>query len=157
MTISIFTLPYCACRGRIAERLCELSAQRNLRPISCLSHRMHARRWWPAERSGTQEQALVVRLPTSPQKLNTLRVPVQTRDRYRLSERSSLGRQAGHGYSMDCLRKPSAAKNNRLVLTAAQANGKSEHYLSGELVNFGLDGPGLEVVVTYDAVKNKTR
>ena len=40
-----------------------------------------------------------------------------------------------------------------MVLTSAQASGKAETYLSGELVNFGLDGPGLMVTVTYDAVK----
>lgn len=109
-----------------------------------------------AERTGMQEQALVVRLPTSPQKLNTLRVPVQTRTTgiAYLKEAVWIDKPARlfHGLLTETI----AAKNNRLILTAAQASGKAEHYLSGELVNFGLDGPKLEVVVTYDAVKMKS-
>ena len=107
------------------------------------------------ERSGQQADALVVRLPTSPQKLNTLRVPVQTRATgiAYLKDAVWVDKPARLFHGM--LAETIAAKNERLVLTPTQAGGKAEHYLSGELVNFGLDGPRLEVVVTYDAVKMK--
>ncbi len=38
-------------------------------------------------------------------------------------------------------------------MTAAEAAGLAQTYITGELVNFGLDGPSLKVTVTYDAVK----
>ena len=53
----------------------------------------------------------------------------------------------------DLLSETIAARNGRLVLTAAEAGGLAETYVTGELVNFGLDGPSLTVTVTYDAVK----
>ncbi len=104
-------------------------------------------------RSGPKSGALVVRLPATPQKLNNLRVPVQTSSTgiAYLKEATWVDKPARlfQGLLIETI----AAKNNRLVLTAAQASGKAEIYLAGELVNFGLDGPGLKVTVTYDAVK----
>jgi cholesterol transport system auxiliary component len=108
-----------------------------------------------AERSGQQTDALVVRLPTSPQKLNTLRVPVQTRATGIAYLKDAIWVDKPVRLFHGMLTETIAAKNDRLVLTSTQAGGKAEHYLSGELVNFGLDGPRLEVVVTYDAVKMK--
>lgn len=106
-----------------------------------------------SEISGAQSGALVVRLPSTPQKLNNLRVPVQTSS-------------AGVAYLKDAVwvDKPArlfqgllvetiSAKNESLVLTSAQAGGQAETSLSGELVEFGLDGPSLTVTVTFDAVK----
>lgn len=108
-----------------------------------------------AERSGQQADALVVRLPSSPQKLNTLRVPVQTRATGIAYLKDAIWVDKPVRLFHGMLTETIAAKNERLVLTSTQAGGKAEHYLSGELVNFGLDGPRLEVVVTYDAVKMK--
>ena len=106
-----------------------------------------------SERAGPQSGALVVQLPGTPQKLNNLRVPVQsgsTAIAY-LKEATWVDKPAR--LFQDLLTETISAKNNRLVLTATQAGGKAETYLSGELVNFGLDGPSLTVTVTYDAVK----
>ncbi len=106
-----------------------------------------------AVRTGPQAGALVVRLPSTPQKLNNLRVPVQTSTTgiAYLKEATWVDKPARlfHGLLTETI----AAKNNRLVLTPTQAGGKAETFLSGELVNFGLDGPSLTVTVTYDAVK----
>ncbi|GAB5484783.1 MAG: hypothetical protein Pars93KO_12170 [Parasphingorhabdus sp.] len=106
-----------------------------------------------AVRAGPQAGALVVQLPSTPQKLNNVRVPVQTSATgiAYLKEATWIDKPARLFQGL--LTETIAAKNNRLVLTAVQAQGKADTYLSGELVNFGLDGPSLTVMVTYDAVK----
>ncbi len=106
-----------------------------------------------AVRAGPRAGALVVQLPSTPQKLNNVRVPVQTSATgiAYLKEATWIDKPARLFQRL--LTETIAAKNNRLVLTAVQAQGKADTYLSGELVNFGLDGPSLTVTVTYDAVK----
>ncbi|WP_337658657.1 ABC-type transport auxiliary lipoprotein family protein [Sphingorhabdus sp. Alg231-15] len=106
-----------------------------------------------AVRAGPRAGALVVQLPSTPQKLNNLRVPVQTSTTAiaYLKEATWVDKPARLFQGL--LTETIAAKNNRLVLTSVQAQGKADTYLSGELVNFGLDGPSLTVTVTYDAVK----
>ena len=106
-----------------------------------------------ASLSGPKSGSLVVRLPATPQKLNNLRVPVQTSSTAiaYLKEATWVDKPAR--LFQDLLSETIAAKNNRLILTAPQAGGTAETYLAGELVNFGLDGPSLTVTVTYDAVK----
>ncbi|MEP3224851.1 MAG: ABC-type transport auxiliary lipoprotein family protein [Parasphingorhabdus sp.] len=106
-----------------------------------------------AVRAGPRAGALVVQLPSTPQKLNNVRVPVQTGSTgiAYLKEATWVDKPARLFQAL--LAETIAAKNDRLVLTAVQAQGKAETYLSGQLVNFGLDGPSLTVIVTYDAVK----
>ena len=106
-----------------------------------------------AERIGPRSGSVVVRLPSTPQKLNTLRVPVQTNGTAIAYLKEAVWVDKPAKLFQGLLGETIAAKNNRLVLTSAQASGKAETYLSGELVNFGLDGPNLTVIVTYDAVK----
>ena len=106
-----------------------------------------------AQRSGPRSGSLVVRLPTTPQKLNNLRVPVQTSNTSIAYLKETVWVEKPARLFQDLLIETIAAKNNRLVLTSAQASGQADTYLSGELVNFGLDGPSLMVTVTYDAVK----
>lgn len=106
-----------------------------------------------AVHAGPREGALVIRALSTPQKLNTLRVPVQTSTTgiAYLKNATWVDKPARlfHGLLSETI----TVKNNRLVLTQMQARGRAETYLSGELVNFGLDGPALTVIVTYDAVK----
>ncbi|GAA0463716.1 hypothetical protein GCM10009096_00250 [Parasphingorhabdus litoris] len=106
-----------------------------------------------AVRAGPRAGALVVQLPSTPQKLNNVRVPVQTSATgvAYLKEATWVDKPARLFQGL--LTETIAAKNSRLVLTPVQAGGKADTYLSGELVNFGLDGPSLTVMVTYDAVK----
>ena len=106
-----------------------------------------------AEQTGPKSNAVVVRLPATPQKLNNLRVPVQTSSTGIAYLKEAVWVDKPARLFQDLLIETLGAKNNRMVLTSAQASGKAETYLSGELVNFGLDGPGLVVTVTYDAVK----
>jgi cholesterol transport system auxiliary component len=106
-----------------------------------------------AVRSGPKSGSLVVKLPSTPQKINNLRVPVETNGTgiAYLKNATWVDKPAKlfHGLLTETI----SAKNNRLVLTSTQAGGKADTYLAGELVNFGLDGPSLTVKVTFDAVK----
>lgn len=106
-----------------------------------------------AVRSGPKTGALVVRLPATPQKLNNLRVPVQTTGTGIAYLKDATWVDKPAHLFQGLLKETISAKNNRLILSSAQAGGKADTYLSGELVNFGLDGSSLIVTVTYDAVK----
>lgn len=106
-----------------------------------------------ALRTAPKTGAIVVRAPVTPQKLNNLRVPVQTSGTGIAYLKEAVWIDKPANLFQELLQETIAAKNNRLVLTPAQAGGKAETYLAGDLVNFGLDGPSLTVTVTYDAVK----
>ena len=109
-----------------------------------------------AVRSGPQAGSLVVALPAAPQKLNTIRVPVQTTGTGIAYLKDAVWVDKPARLFQDLLSETIAATNNRLVLTATEAGGNAQTYITGELVNFGLDGPSLTVTVTYDAVKMVT-
>lgn len=106
-----------------------------------------------AMQSGPQTGSLVVALPAAPQKLNTIRVPVQTSGMGIAYLKDAVWVDKPARLFQDLLSETISARNGRLVLTAAQAGGRAETYITGELVNFDLDGPSLTVTVTYDAVK----
>lgn len=106
-----------------------------------------------AVQSGSQAGSLVVALPAAPQKLNTIRVPVQTSDTGIAYLKDAVWVDKPARLFQGLLSETIAARNNRLVLTATEAGGNAQTYITGELVNFGLDGPSLTVTVTYDAVK----
>lgn len=103
--------------------------------------------------SAQKSAALVVDVATAGQKLNNLRVPVETpgtgvaylKDAFWVDKPVILFR--------DLLAETIAARNNRLILSPAQAGGKAETYLSGDLVDFGLNASSLDVIVTFDATK----
>ncbi|MEH6791785.1 ABC-type transport auxiliary lipoprotein family protein [Parasphingorhabdus sp.] len=103
--------------------------------------------------SGPQSGSLVVALPAAPQKLDTVRVPVQTSGSGIAYLKNAVWVDKPARLFQNLLSETIAARNGRLVLTAAQAGGLAQTYITGELVNFGLDGPSLTVTVTYDAVK----
>jgi cholesterol transport system auxiliary component len=46
-----------------------------------------------------------------------------------------------------------AAKTGRLVLNEVDAGGKAQQYISGSLLEFGVDAATNEAIVVYDAVK----
>ncbi|ASK88334.1 ABC-type transport auxiliary lipoprotein family protein [Sphingorhabdus sp. SMR4y] len=106
-----------------------------------------------AVRSGPQTGSLVVALPAAPQKLNTIRVPVQTTGTGIAYLKDAVWVDKPARLFQDLLSETIAANNNRLVLTATEAGGNAQTYITGELIDFGLDGPSLTVTVTYDAVK----
>lgn len=109
-----------------------------------------------AVHSGPRGNALVIRTLTTPQKLNNLRVPVRTSDTGIAYLKDATWVDKPARLFEELLSETITARNNRLVLTQMQARGAADTYLSGELVNFGLDGPSLTVIVTYDAVKMRS-
>jgi len=104
-------------------------------------------------RAGPRAGALVVRSVSTPQKLNNLRVPVHTSTTAITYLKDATWVDKPARLFQGLLGETIAARNNRLVLTPTQTRGDADVYLSGELVNFGLDGPSLTVTVTFDAVK----
>ena len=104
-------------------------------------------------RAGPRAGALVIQSFSTPEKLNNIRVPVQTGATAITYLKNATWVDKPARLFQSLLGETIAAKNNRLVLTPAQARGDADTYLSGELVNFGLDGPSLTVTVTFDAVK----
>ncbi|MEW4468340.1 ABC-type transport auxiliary lipoprotein family protein [Parasphingorhabdus sp. JC815] len=104
-------------------------------------------------RAGPRGGALVIQSFSTPQKLNNIRVPVQTSTTAIAYLKNATWVDKPARLFQSLLGETIAAKNKRLVLTPAQARGDADTYLSGELVNFGLDGPSLTVTVTFDAVK----
>lgn len=104
-------------------------------------------------RAGPRAGALVIRSFSTPQKLNNIRVPVQTSATGIAYLKNATWVDKPARLFQALLGETIAARNNRLVLTPAQARGDAHTYLSGELVNFGLDGPSLTATVTFDAVK----
>jgi len=88
-----------------------------------------------AVRRGPKSGSVVVRLPTTPQNINTLRVPVQTNNTGIAYLKDAVWVEKPAQLFQDLLIEIIAAKNNRLVLTSAQASGEADIYLAGELVN----------------------
>ena len=75
-----------------------------------------------AVRSGPKSGSVVVRLPTTPQKINTLRVPVQKNNTGIAYLKNAVWVEKPAQLSQDLLIAILAAKNNRLVLTSAHAS-----------------------------------
>lgn len=106
-----------------------------------------------AARTASAADALVVQMPEVPRKLDTNRVPVQI-------DASSIA------YLKDAFwaDKPArlmqllvietiSAKTGNLVLNEVDAGGKAARFLSGSLLEFGIDSATNEAVVVYDVVK----
>lgn len=105
-----------------------------------------------AAQSGSGADALIIRLPTVPKKLNTLRLPV-ARDGTSIAYLTdAVWVERPNKLFADMLGETITARNGQLVLDPAQSEGLARHYLSGELVNFEVDAASNEVVVTFDAV-----
>lgn len=104
-------------------------------------------------RTATAADALIIQIPQVPRKLDTNRVPVQI-------DASSIA------YLQDAFwaDKPArlmqmlvaeivSAKSDNLVLNEMDAGGKAVRFISGSLLEFGVDAETNEAVVTYDVVK----
>lgn len=104
-------------------------------------------------KSGASGEALIVLLPETPRKLDTNRVPVQVDDSNIAYIKDAVWADKPSRLMQMLLMENIAAKNNRLVLNETDAGGKAQLYLSGSLLEFGLDESASEAVVVYDAVK----
>lgn len=104
-------------------------------------------------KSGASGEALIVLLPETPRKLDSNRVPVQVDDSNIAYIKDAVWADKPSRLMQMLLMENIAAKSNRLVLNETDAGGRAQLYLSGSLLEFGLDEASSEAVVIYDAVK----
>ncbi len=103
--------------------------------------------------AGTQGQALVILMPDVPRKLDTNRVPVQVDSSNIAYLKGAIWADKPARLMQLLLMETIAAKNARLVLNELDAGGKANEFVSGSLLEFGVDAETSQAVVVYDAVK----
>lgn len=106
-----------------------------------------------ATKSGASGDALIVLLPETPRKLDSNRVPVQIDDSSIAYIKDAVWADKPSRLVQLLLMETIAAKSGRLVLNETDAGGKAQQYLSGSLLEFGVDAAASEAIVVYDAVK----
>jgi cholesterol transport system auxiliary component len=104
-------------------------------------------------KSGASGDALIVQLPEAPRKLESNRVPVQIDASSIAYLKDAVWADKPARLMQLLLMETISAKSGRLVLNETDAGGKAQQYLSGSLLEFGVDSAMLEAVVVYDAVK----
>ncbi len=106
-----------------------------------------------ASKSGPAKDALVVLIPEVPRKLDTNRVPVQINAGNVAYLKDSVWADKPAILLQQLLAETLAAKKGTLILSEVETAGRAENYLSGQLVEFGVDEGGMEVVAIFDAVR----
>lgn len=104
-------------------------------------------------KSGASSDALIVLLPEAPRKLDSNRVPVQIDDSSIAYLKDAVWADKPSRLMQLLLMETIAARTGRLVLNETDAGGKATQYLSGSLLEFGVDAATSEAVVVYDAVR----
>jgi cholesterol transport system auxiliary component len=104
-------------------------------------------------KSGASSEALIVLLPEAPRKLDSNRVPVQIDNSSIAYLKDAVWADKPARLMQLLLMETIAAKTGRLVLNETDAGGKATQYLSGSLLEFGVDAASSEAVVVYDAVR----
>ena len=106
-----------------------------------------------AVKSGAPADALIVLLPEVPRKIDTNRVPVSIDDSNVAYLKDAVWADKPARMMQLLLMETISAKTGRLVLNEVDAGGKAQQFLSGTLMEFGIDSQAMEAVVVYDAVK----
>lgn len=104
-------------------------------------------------KTGAASDALVILSPEVPRKIDTNRVPVQIDDSSIAYLKDAVWADKPARLMQLLLMETIAAKNGRLVLNEVDAGGKAQQFLSGSMLEFGIDAAASEAVVVYDAVK----
>jgi cholesterol transport system auxiliary component len=103
--------------------------------------------------TGEAKEALIVLVPEVPQKLQTNRVPVQIDSSNIAYLTDAVWADKPARLMQMLLMETIAAKNGRLVLEEVSAGGKAQNFLTGSLLEFGLDSSRNQAVIVYDAVR----
>lgn len=103
--------------------------------------------------SGATKDALIVLMPEVPRKIDTNRVPVQIDDSSIAYLKDAVWADKPARLMQLLLMETVSAKTGRLVLNEVDAGGKAQQFLTGSLIEFGIDANAMEAVVVYDAVK----
>lgn len=106
-----------------------------------------------ASQSGSPADALIVLQPEVSRKIDTNRVPVQIDSSNIAYLKDALWADKPARMMQMLLMETISAKTGRLVLNEVDAGGKAQQFLSGSLMEFGIDSASMEAVVVYDAVK----
>lgn len=106
-----------------------------------------------ATKSGVPADALIVLLPQTARKIDTNRVPVQIDASNIAYLKDALWADKPARMMQMLLMETISAKTGRLVLNEVDAGGKAQQFLSGSLIEFGVDSATMQAVVVYDAVK----
>jgi cholesterol transport system auxiliary component len=106
-----------------------------------------------AAQSGATSDALIILLPEVPRKIDNNRVPVQIDDSNIAYLKDAVWADKPARMMQMLLMETISAKTGRLVLNEVDAGGKAQQFLSGSLIEFGIDSNAMEAVVIYDAVK----
>lgn len=106
-----------------------------------------------ASQSGSPADALIVLQPEASKKIDTNRVPVQIDASNIAYLKDALWADKPARMMQMLLMETISAKTGRLVLNEVDAGGKAQQFLSGSLMEFGIDSASMEAVVVYDAVK----
>ncbi len=106
-----------------------------------------------AARTATVADALVIQIPQVPRKLDNNRVPVQIDASSIAYLKDAFWADKPARLMQMLLVETVSAKSGNLVLNEVDAGGKATRYLSGSLLEFGIDATTNEAVVVYDMVK----
>lgn len=104
-------------------------------------------------RSASASEAFVVLLPEAARKIDNNRVPVQVDDSSIAYLKDAYWADKPARLMQSLLIETIGAKSSKLVLSQVDAGGKAEQFLSGSLLEFGIDASSNEAVVVYDAVR----
>lgn len=102
--------------------------------------------------NGAQKDALIVLAPETPRTIDTNRVPVQINNSSVAYLKDAVWTDKPASMMQSLLMETIAAKHGRLVLNEVDAGGKATQFLTGSLLEFGVDASSNEAVVVYDAV-----
>lgn len=122
-------------------------------PVSMLTLSADASVTAGVSKSGLAKDALVVLTPEVPRKLDTNRVPVQIDTGNLAYLKDSVWTDKPAILVQQLLMETLAAKNGTLILSEIETSGKADNYLSGQLVDFGIDARSMEAVGIFDAVR----
>jgi cholesterol transport system auxiliary component len=106
-----------------------------------------------AAQRGATSDALIILLPEVPRKIDTNRVPVQIDASSIAYLKDAVWADKPARLMQLLLMETVSAKTGRLVLNEVDAGGKAQQFLTGSLIEFGIDASSMEAVVIYDAVK----
>lgn len=103
-----------------------------------------------AARTGDDSKAVAVATPTAEPTLMTQRVMVQSGDNSVAYLKDALWAAAPTALMRNVLAETIMAKTGRIVPEQRMLSLQPDTRLSGKLVAFGLDGPGMAVMVTFE-------
>lgn len=104
-------------------------------------------------RLASSAETLVIQTPAVPRKLDTNRIPVQINASSIAYLKDAFWADKPARLMQSLLVETLSAKTGNLVLNEVDAGGKATVYLSGSLLEFGIDAATNEAIVVYDAVK----